>query len=146
MNKAKTYEYMSDYIDGNMTDVGGPLAGMPVVDARKKALELLEEADKIENIVERDQEIPVSERGKNPIEIILLKEWYVRQTHIQDRLKELSNQSNFIPARNKQFLLDWMENITIDWPVSRRRWYHTEIPIWYSEDRTKVVNVLTSNN
>ena len=32
-----------------------------------------------------------------------------------------------------------MENITIDWPVSRRRWYHTEIPIWYSEDRTKVV-------
>ena len=126
-------------LDGNITDVGGPLAGMSVVDARKKALELLEETDKIENIVERDQEIPVSERGKNPIEIILLKEWYVRQTHIQDRLKELSNQSNFIPARNKQFLLDWMENITIDWPVSRRRWYHTEIPIWYSEDRTKVV-------
>ncbi len=126
-------------LDGNITEVGGPLAGMSVVDARKKALELLEEADRIENIVERDQEIPVSERGKNPIEIILLKEWYVRQTHIQDRLRELSNQINFIPARNKQFLLDWMENITIDWPVSRRRWYHTEIPIWYSEDRTKIV-------
>ena len=126
-------------LDGNITEVGGPLAGMSVVDARKKALELLEEADRIENIVERDQEIPVSERGKNAIEIILLKEWYVRQTHIQDRLRELSNQSNFIPPRNKQFLLDWMENITIDWPVSRRRWYHTEIPIWYSEDRTKVV-------
>ena len=126
-------------LDGNITEVGGPLSGMSVVDARKKALELLEESDRIENIVERDQEIPVSERGKNPIEIILLKEWYVRQTHIQDRLRELSNQSNFIPARNKQFLLDWMENITIDWPVSRRRWYHTEIPIWYSEDRTKVV-------
>jgi valyl-tRNA synthetase len=126
-------------LDGNITEVGGPLAGMSVVDARKKALELLEEADRIENIVERDQEIPVSERGKNAIEIILLKEWYVRQTHIQDRLRELSNQINFIPPRNKQFLLDWMENITIDWPVSRRRWYHTEIPIWYSEDRTKVV-------
>jgi valyl-tRNA synthetase len=126
-------------LEGNITDIGGPLAGMPVVDARHKALELLENSDRIENVVEREQEIPVSERGKNPIEIILLKEWYVRQTHIQDRLRELSNQSNFIPARNKQFLLDWMENITIDWPVSRRRWYHTEIPIWYSEDRTKVV-------
>jgi valyl-tRNA synthetase len=54
-------------------------------------------------------------------------------------MKELSNEINFVPSRNKQFLLDWMENITIDWPVSRRRWYHTEIPIWYSEDRTKVV-------
>ena len=126
-------------LDGNITEIGGPLAGMPVADARAKAIELLEQSDRIENIVERDQEIPISERGKNPIEIILLKEWYVRQTHIQDRMKELSDEINFVPPRNKQFLLDWMENITIDWPVSRRRWYHTEIPIWYSEDRTKVV-------
>ena len=112
---------------------------MAVLVARKKAIEILEKINKIENLVEREQEIPVSERGKNPIEIILLKEWYVRQTHIQERMKELSNEINFVPSRNKQFLLDWMENITIDWPVSRRRWYHTEIPIWYSEDRTKVV-------
>ena len=126
-------------LDGNITEIGGPLAGMSVIDARSKAIEILEKADRIENIVERDQEIPISERGKNPIEIILLKEWYVRQTHIQDRMRELSDEINFVPPRNKQFLLDWMENITIDWPVSRRRWYHTEIPIWYSEDRTKVV-------
>jgi len=126
-------------LDGNITEIGGPLAGMPVADARAKAIELLEQSDRIENIVERDQEVPISERGKNPIEIILLKEWYVRQTHIQDRMRELSDEINFVPPRNKQFLLDWMENITIDWPVSRRRWYHTEIPIWYSEDRTKVV-------
>ena len=126
-------------LEGKITELGSSLSGMPVLDARKKAIEILESEDKIENIVEREQEIPVSERGKNPIEIILLKEWYVRQTHIQERMKELSNEINFIPTRNKQFLLDWMENITIDWPVSRRRWYHTEIPIWYSEDRTKVV-------
>ena len=126
-------------LEGNITEIGGPLAGMSVIDARTKAIEILEKADRIENIVERDQEIPISERGKNPIEIILLKEWYVRQTHIQDRMRELSDEINFVPPRNKQFLLDWMENITIDWPVSRRRWYHTEIPIWYSEDRTKVV-------
>ena len=126
-------------LDGTITEIGGPLAGLSVLDARKQAIEMLEETDRIENIVERDQEIPVSERGKNPIEIILLKEWYVRQTHIQDRIKELSDEINFVPKRNKQFLLDWMDNITIDWPVSRRRWYHTEIPIWYSQDRTKVV-------
>ena len=126
-------------LDGNITEIGGPLAGMPVIDARTRAIEILEKAGRIENIVEHDQEIPISERGKNPIEIILLKEWYVRQTHIQDRMRELANEINFVPPRNKQFLLDWMENITIDWPVSRRRWYHTEIPIWYSEDRTKIV-------
>ena len=89
--------------------------------------------------VERDQDIPVSERGKNPVEIILLKEWYVRQTHIQDRMRDHIDSIRFHPVRNRQFLLDWMDNISIDWPISRRRWYHTEIPIWYSEDETKVV-------
>ena len=73
------------------------------------------------------------------MEIILLKEWYVRQTHIQDRMREHIESIEFHPVRNRQFLLDWMDNISIDWPISRRRWYHTEIPIWYSEDETMVV-------
>jgi valyl-tRNA synthetase len=45
----------------------------------------------------------------------------------------------FHPPRNKQFLLDWMDNISIDWPISRRRWYHTEIPIWYCDDDDKII-------
>ena len=32
-----------------------------------------------------------------------------------------------------------MGGISIDWPISRRRWYHTEVPIWYSEDGDKVI-------
>jgi len=32
-----------------------------------------------------------------------------------------------------------MDNISIDWPISRRRWYHTEIPIWYSEDNNFII-------
>ena len=126
-------------LDGCMTEVAGPLAGLPVAEARKRAIELLETDERIAASVERNQEIPVSERGKNPIEIILLKEWYVRQTHILERMRELADEINFVPLRNKQFLLDWMDGITIDWPVSRRRWYHTEIPVWYSADRTRVI-------
>ena len=38
----------------------------------------------------------------------------------------------------QQFLLDWMDNI-LRLAHGRRRWYHTEIPIWYSEDETKVI-------
>ena len=126
-------------LDGCMTDISGELSGMPVIEARIKATEILESAGKISQIEERSQEIPVSERGKNPVEIILLKEWYVRQTHIQDRMREHIDEIEFHPPRNRQFLLDWMDNISIDWPISRRRWYHTEIPIWYSEDERYIV-------
>ena len=126
-------------LDGCMTDIAGPFASMKVSEARKAVIEYLESEDKIHQIVEKEQEVPVSERGKNPVEIILLKEWYVRQTHMQDRISELSEEIEFHPPRNKQFLLDWMENISIDWPISRRRWYHTEIPIWYADNGSKII-------
>jgi len=126
-------------LEGKMTSIAGPLSGLSVIEARKKAIEILTDSNSISNIKDHMQEIPVSERGNNPVEIILLKEWYVRQTHIQDRLFELSNKSRIIPERNRQFLHDWMDGISIDWPISRRRWYHTEIPIWYSEDGTKII-------
>ena len=131
--------YQAIDLDGCMTNISADLSGLRVIEARKKATEMLEEAGMISQIEERSQEIPVSERGKNPVEIILLKEWYVRQTHIQDRMREHIDEIEFHPPRNRQFLLDWMDNISIDWPISRRRWYHTEIPIWYSEDEQFIV-------
>ena len=131
--------YQAIDLDGCMTDISADLSGMSVIEARIKATEMLEESGKISQIEERSQEIPVSERGKNPVEIILLKEWYVRQTHIQGRMREHIEEIQFHPPRNRQFLLDWMDNISIDWPISRRRWYHTEIPIWYSQDEQFIV-------
>jgi valyl-tRNA synthetase len=126
-------------LEGKMTSIGGPLAGLTVLEARSKAIEILSGNNSISEIHDHMQDIPVSERGNNPVEIILLKEWYVKQTHIQDRLRDLSGQSRIIPERNRQLLHDWMDGISIDWPISRRRWYHTEIPIWYSEDETKII-------
>jgi valyl-tRNA synthetase len=126
-------------LEGKMTEISGPLNGHTVLDARKLAISILEDTGKLSSKQNRLQDIPVSERGSNPVEIILLKEWYVKQTHVIDRLSELSENCNFIPERNRQFLHDWMDGISIDWPISRRRWYHTEVPIWYSEDSSKVI-------
>ena len=126
-------------LDGRMTGISGPLSGMSAENARAASIEILNDSGRLAAAVKHMQEVPVSERGGNPVEIILLKEWYVRQTHILERLSELSDQSSFIPERNRQFLHDWMDGISIDWPISRRRWYHTEVPIWYSEDGSRVV-------
>ncbi|MBL6732239.1 MAG: class I tRNA ligase family protein [Candidatus Poseidoniaceae archaeon] len=131
--------YQAINLEGRMTKIAGRWSNMTVIEARDSVIEYLEENGKVANIEERHQEVPVSERGKNPVEIILLKEWYVRQTHIQGRMKELIEDIEFHPHRNRQFLLDWMDNISIDWPISRRRWYHTEIPIWYSEDTKHII-------
>ena len=61
---------------GNMTNIAGPLSGLPVLEARELAINILQENNLIESVEVREQEVPVSERGKNPIEIILLKELF----------------------------------------------------------------------
>jgi valyl-tRNA synthetase len=47
------------------------------------------------------------------------------------QLKELAFKLKFYPDMHRQILLKWLDSINIDWPVSRRRFYGTEIPIWY---------------
>jgi valyl-tRNA synthetase len=118
-------------MDGKMTAVAGPLAGLKVEEARKKAIELLEAAGLMAGHKETDQKFPKSERSAAAVELILLKEWYVKQTPFTDELRTIAGQIDFHPAKHRQLLLDWIDTVTIDWPISRRRWYHTEIPLWF---------------
>ena len=95
-------------LEGRMTDISGPLSGMSAEDARAASIEILSETGRLSSAETHMQEVPVSERGGNPVEIILLKEWYVRQTHILDRVSQLSNQSSFIPERSSSCMIGWM--------------------------------------
>jgi valyl-tRNA synthetase len=118
-------------MDGKMTAVAGPLAGLKVEEARKRAIELLEAAGLMAGHKDVDQKFPKSERSGAAVELILLKEWYVKQTHCTDELRAIAQDIDFHPAKHRQLLLDWIDTVTIDWPISRRRWYHTEIPLWF---------------
>lgn len=117
-------------LDGKMTEAAGPYAGLKVDDARKKAIEDLEAQGKMAGHEESLQKFPKSERSGAAVELILLKEWYVKQTHCTDDLRRIAGAIDFHPQKHRQLLLDWIDTVTIDWPISRRRWYHTEIPLW----------------
>jgi valyl-tRNA synthetase len=49
-------------------------------------------------------------------------------------MKTLGAEITFHPEMHKQILMNWLESISIDWPISRRRYYGTEIPIWYCKE------------
>lgn len=117
--------------DGRLTEAAGPYLGLRMKEGRQRIVQDLEAKGllvKIENINHRT---PICSRSHTPIEIIPMKEYYVRQLDFLPKLKQLAKKIVFHPEANRQILIDWLNSIAIDWPISRRRVYATEIPVWY---------------
>ncbi|MFZ0183402.1 MAG: class I tRNA ligase family protein, partial [Nitrosotalea sp.] len=118
-------------MNGRMKEVAGAYAGLKVKQAREKIIEDLTNQGFVEKIDSINHRTPISERSKTAIEIISMEEYYLKQKDSVDKIKDLGMKINFHPPMHKQILMNWLESISIDWPISRRRFYGTEIPIWY---------------
>ena len=117
--------------NGLMTDNAGAYANLKINQARERIIEDLRKLgsiDKEEYIMHRT---PLCERSKSPIEIIPMQDYYLKQLDFIPKLREFALKIEFHPEVHRQILLNWLDSVVIDWPISRRRFYGTEIPIWY---------------
>lgn len=117
--------------NGRMNEAAGKYSGLTVREAREKITQDLKAAGlvrRIEHIVHRT---PVCWRCRSPIEIIYSQEFYLRQLDFLKDVERVSSEIKFFPPESRQLLKNWLNSITEDWPISRKRFYATEIPIWY---------------
>ncbi|MCF2137122.1 MAG: valine--tRNA ligase [Candidatus Thorarchaeota archaeon] len=117
--------------DGTMTEAAGPYAGMPVRDARKKIIDDLKANGLLYKQEPTVQRVPLCWRSNTPIEFIAMDEYYLKQTEFVEELRKIALDTTFFPPFHRQILLDWINRVSVDWPISRRRYYGTELPIWY---------------
>jgi len=124
-------EIIATDIYGRTTAEAGPYASLPIQEAKIRIISDLKASgflQKTEDIMHRT---PLCERSKTPVEIVPLQDYYLKQIEYIPLLKQLTAHIKFYPDIHKQILMNWLNSVATDWPISRRRYYGTEIPIWY---------------
>ena len=117
--------------EGKMTAVAKKYAGLYIKHAREQIIKDLEEAKRVIKKEKINHRTPLCERSSTPVEIVSMKEFYLKQLPFLKNLLQIQKSIKFHPQEHRHLLLNWMNSISIDWPISRRRYYGTEVPVWY---------------
>jgi valyl-tRNA synthetase len=118
-------------IYGRTTIEAGSYSNLPIREARAKLISDLETNGFLHRTEDIMHRTPLCERSKTPVEIVPLQDYYLKQIDFIPQLKQMTAHLNFYPKIHRQILMNWLDSVATDWPISRRRFYGTEIPIWY---------------
>lgn len=117
--------------EGKMTKSVGKYAGMTVRQAKDAIIEDLKARGLIVKQEKTLHRTPTCWRSRNPIEFVAMPEYYLKQLDYKEDLRKIESRIKWLPKKHRQIYLDWLDSITVDWPISRRRYYGDEIPLWY---------------
>ena len=117
--------------DGTLNAEGGKYAGLRMPVARKKVVADLEAEGLLGDVEDREIDLPISDRSKEPIEPYLADQWFVKMDQLAEAAMDIVKREEvqIFPERYRKGYLDWLSEKR-DWPVSRQLWWGHQIPIW----------------
>lgn len=117
--------------DGKLNEHAGFLQGLAVKKAREEMINKLKDANLLLKQTKIMHRTPISERSKADVEFVELPELYLKQVEFKDEMRKMANELQFYSPDSRKILLDWIDSVSIDWPITRKRYYATEVPVWY---------------
>ncbi|HUG81805.1 MAG TPA: valine--tRNA ligase, partial [Bryobacterales bacterium] len=120
--------------DAKINENGGPYAGLPRYEARKKVVADLEALGLIEKIEDYTNNVGRSQRSGEIVEPRVSTQWFVRTKPLAEPSIAAveSGRMEIIPDVWRRNYFEWMHNIR-DWCISRQLWWGHRIPAWHCE-------------
>ncbi|MBP7884629.1 class I tRNA ligase family protein [Patescibacteria group bacterium] len=126
--------------DGRIHDSGvAEIDNLKPKQAREAIIPILEAKGAIVKRNPIRQGIVYSERGKVPVEIIPVTQWFINIIPIRDELIRYGNEMDFLPAHMQKRYNDRVENLQRDRNISRSRNFGIPIPVWYSKKTGEII-------
>jgi valyl-tRNA synthetase len=126
--------------NGSMNEAAGRFAGLDRFEARKAVVAAMEAEGFLVKVEPHRHSVPISDRGKVPVEPLLSTQWFVKAEPLAARCREAleAGEPRFVPERWSKVYRDWLTGIR-DWCISRQLWWGHRIPAWFVVSETNGV-------
>lgn len=124
---------------GKMTERAGKYAGLKCKEARAQIIQELKDLGLLISQEPLVHQVSVHERCGTEMEINLKKQWFIKTLENKEEWRKKGDQITWYPSFMQARYNDWVDNLMMDWCISRQKYFGVPFPVWYCNDCGEII-------